>query len=55
MYIKPKRSIVSFIVAIVLFVVILIAGIWYQVWQYQLCYPEVSTSFWYCWQHAFGN
>ena len=40
-------------VFIILFVVLVMAlGIRYAIWQFNLCYPEVSNSIWYCLQHA---
>ena len=44
------------VAAVIIVVVILFAlGILYQVYQFNLCYPEVSDSWWYCFQHAFGG
>jgi hypothetical protein len=39
---------------IVVLVILLIAGLFigYSIWQYNLCYPEVSDSVWYCLRHA---
>lgn len=44
------------VLPIILFVIVLLIGsVIYAHWQFQLCYPEVSDSWWYCFQHAVGN
>jgi hypothetical protein len=42
------------IVAIV-FIAIMACSFSYSYWQFDLCYPEVSDSVWYCLQHAWGG
>lgn len=49
------KGLVTILAVFTTIVIIIVLSIWYSVWQFQLCYPEVSTSFWYCFQHAFGN
>ena len=39
----------------VLFVAFMALSVMYAIFQYNLCYPEVSNSTWYCIQHAFGG
>ena len=33
-------------------IVLVVLGLWYAKFQFDLCYPEVSNSIWYCIQHA---
>ena len=42
------------ITMIVIFVLAIIVGFWYAKFQFDLCYPKVSSDFWYCLQHAAG-
>jgi len=44
----------NLIIAVVV-LLFLAAGIAYGVWQFKLCYGNVSDSWWYCFQHAFGG
>jgi len=39
---------------IVFFILVVVGGIWYAKFQFDLCYPDVSQNFWYCLQHAIG-
>lgn len=43
---------IATILAIIFFSILIGLGIAYTIWQYCLCYPEVSKSVWYCLQHA---
>lgn len=47
---KEKTTIVLYAVFIFLLIG---ATIIYVRWQFNLCYPDVSDSVWYCLQHAF--
>jgi hypothetical protein len=40
---------------LLLFIVVICLSIWYRVYQYNICYPNVSNNVFYCIQHAFGN
>jgi len=40
------------LLAIIFAIIMIGLGIWYTVWQFNLCYPEISDNFWYCLQHA---
>jgi len=50
MKLKPKYLLLG-----LLFGIVTAASVMYAIWQYNLCYPEVSSSTWYCIQHAFGG
>lgn len=52
---RQKQANRNALIAIVFTVVLVILSAWYSYYQYQLCYPEVSNSFWYCFQHAVGS
>lgn len=41
------------LIAVVIFAVLFIAGIYYAVWQYNLCMELIGNT-WYCLQHASG-
>ena len=43
-----KSNLVIVLVSVVLFAL----WVWYAKFQFDLCFPEVSTSIWYCLQHA---
>ena len=43
------------LIIVLVIVVLATCSISYSYWQFDLCYPEVSDSVWYCVQHAFGN
>lgn len=47
---RPKVWLIA--VGVLLVVVLLVGQIVYSLWQFGLCYPEVSSSWWYCFQHA---
>jgi len=49
-----SESTVTILIILVL-AILMGLGIWYAVFQFNLCYPEVSDSWWYCFQHAFGE
>jgi hypothetical protein len=46
------KNIIKLGLVILIIFIMAALGIWYAVWQYNLCYPEVSSSVWYCLQHA---
>ncbi|KKM67015.1 hypothetical protein LCGC14_1475310 [marine sediment metagenome] len=37
---------------IIISVLVLIGIAWFAVWQFGLCYPTISSSWWYCLKHA---
>lgn len=52
---RKNYGLFSLFGVLIIFFVALGLSIWYAIFQYNLCYPEVSDSFWYCFQHAFGG
>lgn len=49
---RETRELILIILLILLAILAIIGGIWYAQFQFDLCYPEVSDSWWYCLQHA---
>jgi hypothetical protein len=41
------------LIMVLLLALFVILGIWWGVYQFNLCYPEISDSVLYCLQHAF--
>jgi hypothetical protein len=39
------------LITIIMWLVYSLAAALYIRWQFNLCYPEVSESFWFCLQH----
>lgn len=52
---RQRQANIQALVALTIAIIILVLSFWYSWYQYQLCYPEVSDSFWYCFQHAAGG
>jgi len=46
-----KNKITEPLLILALIMIVIGSMAWY-VWQYNLCYPEVSLNIWYCLQHA---
>ena len=46
---NEKRQIIIYAIFIIL---LLVCAYFYIRWQFNLCYPDVSDSIWYCLQHA---
>ena len=46
------KKLAKFVLAVLFVVFVIALGVVYYIWQFNLCYPEVSDSIWYCLQHA---
>lgn len=52
---RKKEVSGTLVLQIVLTILFMACALAWGIWQYNLCYPEVSDSIWYCIQHAFGG
>jgi hypothetical protein len=50
---KIDKELLATILGII-FIIIVVAGLiaWDSIWKFNLCYPDASDSFLYCFQYA---
>lgn len=52
-YRRRHRNKMFLLIGFLIFTIVVCAwNIYYVVWQFQLCYPEVSESWWFCYHIA---
>jgi len=46
-------EIIGKIIGALVLAALVVGSIAFSIWQFELCYPEVSDNIWYCIQHAY--